>query len=588
MISAKPRYFMLKKYGARFLIPRVGLLALVFCIVFMPGSSVDAAGKTGGAPKKTAASPANPVVQISQPAPAKYLGKNYIDSTVMAAIYLINDAASTAGVGFRQKEAIAQARRIAGELRAEYRGDPNERYALWKINELEWLILLEEKDLVLDKMNQGLAGINQLISAYNTEIAKPRPDFRMLSRLHSQISEISPSQAKAMASSMAKRSTAVSRECLVVLEKALLNNSGLQTNETFKYCLRNRTWLAFSNDKFEQLEARVSAMSRSKDEFAQVKKEADQVPALIAQKRLGEGRTVLGNANSRLNEIRSFVPEGEASQMTFRLMRLEGDLGRCEDSLLEVNCGILKSSGVPAASRYLETVLRPAGVSNEKIAVMDQKIIAVNTPSTENTRIKSEIDAVTTSAESGGPDVFGQMEAVAKKKARLKQDSINAVAAKLAEQEAKKNRVYAKRVAAEIYKLIEKKRQRVAHDFFFNKKQYLRQNLSPDAFAMLEGTVKQVVDPAWEIGEIAYLVPADEGHQKAALPSSTAIDAGGTAKAMEIIAKVYESLEKNDVKAAYKRFDRERRFLKVNLMPEAYTLLDETVTSAYKTGGRKK
>jgi hypothetical protein len=105
----------------------------------------------------------------------KYLGKDYIDSTVLRAIFIINDAASIAGVGFRTKESLNEAWRIARKIRAEAKGDPNERYALWKVGELEWLIRLEERDLLLQKMREGQVTVNQIIADYNAEVGKQMP-----------------------------------------------------------------------------------------------------------------------------------------------------------------------------------------------------------------------------------------------------------------------------------------------------------------------------------------------------------------------------------------------------------------------------
>lgn len=573
-------------------LPLFRLTSLHGCIS-CPGELFAAVKGSGASQKNMIASvnttPANTLATgpAGTAAAKKYLGKDYIDSTIQGAIYLINDAAGTAGVGFRRKEAIAGARGIAGRLKAEASGDPNERYALWKINELEWLIMLEEKDLVLEKMKQGQSTANQLVADYNAEVAKQRPDFRKLTRLHAQMSEISPSQADEMAVSIEKRSRVVSRESMVALEKALMYNDLVPANETFKYCLSNRSFLAFSDTKFEQLEARMSACARSREEFPDVKNEEDKAEQLLNRKKLGEARSVLADANYRLNDIRSFIPENDANQAASRLTRLEGALGRCEDSLVQVNVGILKTKGVDAANQYLQSVLRTAGVSNEKMAGVDQMILAVKSPSSDNSAMQKEIDAVADNADAGSNDVLGEMRVNAIKKAQQKQDSINAVAAKNAAQETQKNRSHAMEIATEIYGLVEKNKPRVAYDFFYNKKQFLQNSLTRDAYAMLEGTVKQVVDPKWETGgaeEIAYLAPVAEPQKFSnASPAATSkTPDANNSKAAEIIAKVYESLEKNDVRGAFQRFDREKPFLRANLDQDAFSILDQTVSSAYQ------
>jgi hypothetical protein len=535
----------------------------------------------------------------------KYIGKDYIDTSVQRAIYIINEAADLGGVGFKQKEAIVEAKNIAQRLKGEVKGDVNERYALWKVSELDWLIYLEEKDLVLQKVRQGQMTVQQCIADYNMEVGRPRPDFKTLMRLHSQMGELDARRANEMAGSIEKRSAVVSRESMVALEKALMSGAMAMAREEFKYCLRNRQYLALSSGKFAQLESRMSACERSRDELPLVKSESDSAQAMLATHRLGEARDAIAGAKCRLIDIRSCVPAQDAGECMTRLSQLERALGRQEDSLVRVNLDLLHARGVDAANQYLQAVLRKAGVCHEKTARVDQAILAVASPA-EKSKVTKEIDAVAESAD-GGTDIFAEMRKKAKIKAqdrldsiqiekeermRIAQahlDSVDAEARKEAAQEFQKNQDVAKQSASEIYVLIEKNKAKAASDLFYAKQTSLYQYLPQEAFAMLETTVKQVNDLKGESGSggIAYLVPATAAEQQPAASNTAAKspEKKGDAnreKAAAIIAKVYDMLERNDVRGASRQFDREKSFLKNSLDKETYDMLSTTISQAIR------
>jgi hypothetical protein len=522
--------------------------------------------------------------------------------TVQRAIFMVNDAASTGGVGFRQKEAIAQAKATAKRLRAEVKGDPNERYALWKVGELEWLIYLEEKDLVLQKVKQGRATLQQLVGEFNREVGRTRPDFKALLRMRARMDDLDG--RREMDALIARRSARVSQEAMVAIEKALMCAQQDAAEAEFRYCLRNRGHLALTDDKFERLENRVSACGRAREEMPLIKVGADSAAMLIGAKRLNEARDALARARNRLIDIRSCAPSGEAGACMARLNQCERDLGRLEDSLVRVNLEILKVKGADAANQFLDKVLRKAGVCHEKVARVDQAVIASaspQAPSPETSGVSRVVDEVASSAGEEGTDVFAEMRKKAKIRAQFKLDSIEierqekervvqarldsieSEAKKAAEVELQKNQEQAKRIAAEIYGTIERNKERVAFDLFNTKKPFMHQYLMPEAFALLENTVLQAIDPKWaELSlEIAYLTTAPS--PSGALAAGDRGDVQSRAdknreKAETIIAKVYDMLEHNDLKGARKQFDREKSFLRTYLDKEAYDVLAMTVS----------
>jgi hypothetical protein len=531
----------------------------------------------------------------------KYLGKDYIDSTVLRAIFIINDAASIAGVGFRTKESLNEAWRIARKIRAEAKGDPNERYALWKVGELEWLIRLEERDLLLQKMREGQVTVNQIIADYNAEVGKSRPDFKNLTRMHSRMLKYDTRQANAMASSINKRVRSMSIEAVLGLEKALLARNSKRVDKEFKYLLRNRPYLKISERKFDELESRASACVRARDELPVVKRETEKALALVRKKRLSEARTMLDFARYRLSDIRSYIYEKEASRLHVRINEVDRALHAVEDSLINVNLEILKNKGVAKANDYLQHVVRAKGVCRDKIARVDQTILAVASPSSyRKSKAEKEIDDVASAAErtAARNDVMEEIAAKARKKARNKldsirkeeekrarreekrRDSIEAVARKAASEEYRKNKEHSLSIASKVYDLIEKKRNRVAFDLFTTKNLQLKKYLSSDAYAMLESTVREAGDPKWATGsdDIFYLEPVNNGGSVAAKKLET--PPGERGRAMAIITEIYEMLERNDNRGASQRFEEEKAFLARHLDKEAYNMLSVTVAHA--------
>ena len=89
----------------------------------------------------------------------------------------------------KMEDAISSAKQIASRLKNLAKGDPNEKYVLWKVGELERQIHLEESGLVLEKSQNRQKLMNDLVGPFNAEIAKRRPYFSVLSELHDQALE---------------------------------------------------------------------------------------------------------------------------------------------------------------------------------------------------------------------------------------------------------------------------------------------------------------------------------------------------------------------------------------------------------------
>ena len=229
----------------------------------------------------------------------KYLSKGFIDGSIGRAFYVLTEAASVAGVGFRQREAIAEAKKIARNLRELAKGDPNERYVIWKVGELEAQIYLEERDLVLQQMQKGQQDVNQLIVRFNAEVGKSRPDFATLKRIHTLMSRLDVSKANEVASSFNKRYRAISKEVLYSIEKNLANRNLEKAQEELGYCLRNRSYLAISESQYSSIETRVVGLTFAAAEKPFIKAEVDSAFKCISANRISEARNLISSAKIR-------------------------------------------------------------------------------------------------------------------------------------------------------------------------------------------------------------------------------------------------------------------------------------------------
>ena len=527
-----------------------------------------------------------------------YLSQELIDTTVLRAFYIINEAANVAGVGFRQKEAIEHARRIAQQLKTMAKGDPNERYILWKVGELEAQLYLEEKDLLLQQIQKGSVSVNPLIARYNAEVGKDRPDFATMRKIHIQMGLLDNNKANELADSFNKRYRNISREVVYSLEKALMNGDLEKSRQEISYILRNRTYLAITDSRYLQMESRVEGLSRARDLEKIIDKDLATATMYLGKNSLNEARDRITYSKNNFSEINSYLPQQESSDWQMKIDKTDRLLTSKEDSLVNINMMLLNTSGVKAANNFLQSILKPYGVSRDKVAMVDQAILGVNT--SDDGKMRKEIGTVATEDDTAGSMVFDDIMSSAIKKAQLKSDSINAIQEKefrrlqaekakqdsiqLAAQEkaAQKLRSQQEKAAAiamEIYSKLEKSNYTAASNLFNKENSFLGTYLGKDAYDMLDATLnRSASEPSvGSSGSIAYVSAVSETEP---VPVSSQIKANQQ-RAQEEIIKIYSMLEQNNPEEAYNRFQKIRTPLKKYLEKEIFDMLETSVLQAY-------
>jgi hypothetical protein len=560
--------------------------------------------------------------------PKAYISQTMIDTSIQRAFYILNEATSIAGVGFRQQQAIAEAKAIAKRLRTIASGDKNERYILWKVSELESQIYLEEKDIMLLKMQQGQISINQLVSRYNTEVGKSRPDFASMRRMHVQMGQLDVNQANQMADSYNQRYRAITREVTYALEQALENGELDKAQSELGYCLRNASYLSMGEATYNQLERKVEKLAVARVEKPKIEQELATANASLRKNDLISARDNLTSAEGRYTQINTTLPERESSFLYNDIRRYKNQLSTKEDSLVNVNLNILSKKGINAADEYLRNTLRTLGVSRDKVAFVDKAILDIKSP--DNSGISDEISSISAGNEdeqevqdgssdgNAPPTMLDEIMARARKKAQEKtdslrrieeaqmriamaeqrrQDSIAAVqrAAELKVFEQKQT--IAKNTSMDIYALLEKNQIQGAGNKFQKERPYLLQYLDKNDFYILESTLQQfsAPPPPQPVQTVAANTPTVRTSKQSSVQNVQPVNVSGPMpaaieeklrknqeRAETEISEIYSLLEKNQVNEAYARFQKNRKPLQMFLQQDIFSLLENTVSQAWE------
>jgi hypothetical protein len=260
----------------------------------------------------------------------------------------------------------------------------------------------------------------------------------------------------------------------------------------------------------------------------------------------------------------------------------------------------LRSEGIDAADRYLQTVLRPYGVSREKAASVDRMILSIKSP--EDNTMQAEISRFDVGDEDEGSQALDDVISFAKRKAQVKKDSLRAIEEaglwKERQEQARRDSIVGIARAAEdaalqkiamrvdsvssaAYNLIEKNEMDNAGFLLQKEKWFLEKNMRPDDYLLLKNTVEQFASHALTTkNEITYLKPVEE---KTAVPRAAPPKVKANMdRAQEEILGIYTLLEQNEIGRAYKRFLTNKKPLQKYLEPEVFSMLELTVVQAYE------
>ncbi|MCU0608227.1 MAG: hypothetical protein MUF22_00470 [Chitinispirillaceae bacterium] len=359
-----------------------------------------------------------------------FVPQTVIDGYVDRAFYLLNSSSDPAS-GITQERAIDSAKSISAKLRSIAQTDANAKYILWKVNELDGQIYLEEKGLLEEREQYRQKSVNDLIPQFNAALGKQRPDFAVLWRIHSQVKAFDPDgMAIDMENSIRKRAYALAREIPYNLEADLDNGEIETARAALGYCRVNATYLGFSPAGYAAIEAKFAAKTTAIDDRTVLAASLERFKEALTGTSLADGRREMRLAGEKIRVLRTRMVAYEWNRYNKDFELFSSKLLRKEDSLVDAAVSLLKEQGPSAASDYLET-MRSRGVAADRVAKFDRLILETVVAQKQKESRASPGPAVVDSAvgADGTADNFALSDIMsqAKKRSSARKDSLVAV-----------------------------------------------------------------------------------------------------------------------------------------------------------------
>jgi hypothetical protein len=521
-----------------------------------------------------------------------YVTKESIDTTIQDAFLKFNQAAAIPGAVYLQLQAISDAKEIAASLKIAAKGDPNERYVLFRVGELENQIWLEEQDLEQTKREKNQKIINSLVMQFNNELAKKRPDFTVLAAVTDQMTTIDKQKADEVRLSLNDRQRNLSREVGSTIEKLLARNDAFAAQKELDYCCQNRAWLTVPAEKLKLAEASI----QSQIDVAHLKKlvyeTLDSADKMVGQTKFLHARSALQTFNVRMESMQKVLAIRDRNECNARAGLLSQRIEAQEDSLISANLAILTDRGIDAAIDYLEFTLRPAEILPEKIAKVDLAIRAVPIvrARASDAKVLKELDELAAASSDNGLS----MEAVAatvQKRAQLRADSIRAIEAKNAQlalrahrgEAARAERVRKKeehrlaRIRAAEEKVAEAARRKELKARTRNKK--TTAETRTESSAAIQSVA--VADKSSAATPLLLVEQQTTAVSTAKASVNQFVLAQNQELARRDLSRIYQMLDANENGAAYTAFQKSRDYLRHHLNPEVFAALKACVDQAY-------
>jgi len=492
-----------------------------------------------------------------------YLSKDYVDTVVQRAFNSLSEAMSMPGADFKHKSAIEEVRRIAKKLRAQADGDPNARYILFRVSELEQQVWLEENDIDFQKNRESQKAKNACIDTFNIELGKKRPDFATLVRLSSRVESLGDAQkADEMRLSRDQRKTNMSRELLYRFQKSFVNGDVDTVRRDLEYCSHNRKYLAFSDSTFDGFSKRIRLQSEALAKKPGLEIDLKRGWDFLAQNRIGEAWVKISSSRETLDQIKGNLPLSDWNSLNSKSKSLSLAASRKDDSLVSLVVALYAEKGEDAALACIANVLKKYGVPEEKVAAASDYVLSHGAKAPgRDSAISAEVDALSL-AKSGTEMSIDDIRQRAKEKARAKADSIRATDEK-----------HAETLVLNVYSMLELGRIDDAFTAFNSNLVLLETYVNKEALSSLSSTVSQAYGQ-WRDEKAAHSQTANF-----VAPSTIADDLKvNREKAATHLSRIYTLLEQGNVREAYDHFSKYREKLKQYVCKDAFDLVESAVT----------
>jgi len=485
-----------------------------------------------------------------------YISQMSIDTAIQAAFYNFMAAGPEAGAPLTQAGAIAYGKDVVARLKAMAKGDPNEKYILWKVSELEGQIYLEEKEVLLKRMYQSTTATNDLIAKFNAETGKQRPDFSVLTALCEQVGDLNAEKGDNLWRLIEKRRAALAREVPFLARAAVDKADWPTARRELDYLKKSRKYLPIDNQCIPSLDNRLMLEEGTTNYRDAVGASLSRLQSALRFSDVGTTRSELNLLDQLLSRNR--LPAAESQSYTRQVSAARVGLAAIEDSLLARADVLLADKGTDAAIDYVNRTLRPLGVSRERIAGIENRIAATGPLSIDqaDTAVSRELAKLSTDEPAGGALSLGDVQARARAKAQARADSTRIA------QEDEYRRTHAGEIAARDKAEKERARQQVAAAKVRDEIEHLLAADKPGKARSLYTKKRPVLSALDDFDALTARLEAAESAQResdapAASPTAYLPAADPTATVVEI----YTLLDAGDVAAAAARFERDRSLL---------------------------
>ncbi len=439
----------------------------------------------------------------------KYLSQGTIDSMVQRGVFVMMASEEVAGFGNRQQQALEGAKTIARNLRIIARTDPNSRYILWRVSELETEILLQEHGLKMENQNKKQKEVNQLVASFNAETARKRPDLRILFDICTKTEALDPNKSDELKELATKRGVDLTREIVGFLEVYLRDSKLDKAQENIDYCEKFKPFMPLSQTKYSQYVSQFKSNLSVKDERAIARTSVQRAGQLRLALSFGEAEAALESASKILaRQTASGQSSSEVAKVNSMVSAERVRLTASEDSIVGVALGLLHDAGLMAGFEYLDKTLRPTGLPREKIALIDnallQKALEMKRETESNIENKDVVAFIPVDVD--GWAFLNDLMGSARGRAQQKTDSLRIITLTQDLATLKKRRGSYSRQdydarekelfselstlnAARIYALVEKKKQKEAADLFARNKKDFQKYMCKEAFESVASAV---------------------------------------------------------------------------------------------------
>lgn len=519
----------------------------------------------------------------------EYLSQESIDREINNAYYAFVAASSDVGQEYTQESAIENAKSVIKRLEKLAENDPNRRYILFKISDLQDQITLEEEEVSLKAQFERVNEINRLVKIFNDELFKKRPSFSKLHILLEKVDGVSRDHRNQFATNINQKNRVVVSELRSEIKNKFSRNNYEEAETLYHYAVRNRKYLNFSENDYELWSGKIQAKRNAEFLQENIDKSVQYLEKITKEDKISEARRNIDVLRHDINGASQHLPTKFVSSTFTRLNRLQNDVDRRENELVERNLALIKGANTDAALQYMNNTLRTSGVNPEKIAQVDRAILqAGGVKKIDNRAVAADIASMGTSNNYASMDDIKSKMKI--KSEALKQHKIEVAlnCKKHFESSHKKeikarNKAYAKsnknRIKAD--KILDKIGMLIAYNYH-KKAISVLQKKQPFLFEY--STPQKYYEVKKQLNGYQNIPDHKDGEIKATLAKIQKENGNASVKeeeAMNITVEIYTALEKRDVEGAYSLYYYNENLLSENSYIESYNSLKKIVNNDY-------